>query len=211
MFFEGLGVQYGSKIEENSLKMTMLAPRWAVLGDFGVILRLVGGKMVTKSARMSQHRRAKERILEDFKVRLGLRMGRTPWRSSLARRTGRTPWQSSLDVPCACGFDMGLTFLVRAGLMVSAGLTSVRVHWLGPPNSFFEWFEYFWTIQKNWTIQTFWMGIPHSNLLNSLNHSNFLNPLAFGTPRHRAWRQGGSSIFELQSFEGSWKFPDMCM
>ena len=37
--------------------MTMLAPRWAVLGDFGVILRHVGGKMVTKSARMSQHRR----------------------------------------------------------------------------------------------------------------------------------------------------------
>ena len=43
--------------EPNSLKMTMLAPRWAVLGDFGVILRHVGGKMVTKSARMSQHRR----------------------------------------------------------------------------------------------------------------------------------------------------------
>ena len=43
--------------EPNSLKMTMLAPRWAVLNDFGVILRHVGGKMVTKSARMSQHRR----------------------------------------------------------------------------------------------------------------------------------------------------------
>ena len=52
-----MGVQYGSKIEENSLKMTMLAPRWVVLSDFGVILRHVGGKMVTKSARMSQHRR----------------------------------------------------------------------------------------------------------------------------------------------------------
>ena len=37
--------------------MTMLVPRWAVLGDLGVILRHVGGKMVTKSARMSQHRR----------------------------------------------------------------------------------------------------------------------------------------------------------
>ena len=50
-------VQYGSKIEENSLQMTMLAPRWAVLGDLGVFLRHVGGKMVTKIARISQHRR----------------------------------------------------------------------------------------------------------------------------------------------------------
>ena len=57
MFFEGLGVQYGPKIEENSLKMAVLAPRWAPLGDFWVILRHVGGKMATKSARMSQHRR----------------------------------------------------------------------------------------------------------------------------------------------------------
>ena len=52
-----MGVQYGSKIEEKSLKMGLLVPRWAVLGDFGVILRHVGGKMVTKIARMSQHRR----------------------------------------------------------------------------------------------------------------------------------------------------------
>ena len=37
--------------------MAMLAPRWAALGDFGVMLRHVGGKMATKSARMSQHRR----------------------------------------------------------------------------------------------------------------------------------------------------------
>ena len=50
-------VQYGPKIEENSLKMAMFAPRWAVLGDLGVMLRHVGGKMVTKSAKMSQHRR----------------------------------------------------------------------------------------------------------------------------------------------------------
>ena len=55
--FEGLGVQYGQKIEENSLKMAVLAPRWAHLGDFRVILRHVGGKMAIKSARMSQHRR----------------------------------------------------------------------------------------------------------------------------------------------------------
>ena len=52
-----MGVQYGSKIEEKSLKMGLLVPRWAVLGDLGVILRHVGGKMVTKIARMSQHRR----------------------------------------------------------------------------------------------------------------------------------------------------------
>ena len=55
-FFEGFGVQYGPKIEENSLKMAVLAPRWAPLGDFWVILLHVGGKMATKSARMSQHR-----------------------------------------------------------------------------------------------------------------------------------------------------------
>ena len=36
--------------------MGLLAPRWAVLGDLGVMLRHVGGKMVTKIARMSQHR-----------------------------------------------------------------------------------------------------------------------------------------------------------
>ena len=52
-----MGVQYGPKIEENSLKMAVLAPRWAPLGDFWVILRHVGGKMATESARMSQHRR----------------------------------------------------------------------------------------------------------------------------------------------------------
>ena len=52
-----MGVQYGSKIEEKSLKVGLLAPRWAVFGDLWVMLRHVGGKMVTKIARMSQHRR----------------------------------------------------------------------------------------------------------------------------------------------------------
>ena len=52
-----MGVQYGPEIEENSLKMAVLAPRWAPLGDFRVLLRHVGGKVATKSARMSQHRR----------------------------------------------------------------------------------------------------------------------------------------------------------
>jgi len=47
-FFEGLEVQYGPKIEEESLKMALLAPRWAALNDFGVMLRHVGGKMATK-------------------------------------------------------------------------------------------------------------------------------------------------------------------
>ena len=37
--------------------MELLAPRWAVLGGLGVMLRHVGGNMVTKIARMSQHRR----------------------------------------------------------------------------------------------------------------------------------------------------------
>ena len=54
MFFKGLEVQYGLKIEEKSLKMGLLAPRWAVLGDLGVMLRHVGSKMATKSAKMSQ-------------------------------------------------------------------------------------------------------------------------------------------------------------
>ena len=49
--------QHGLKIEDNSLKMAVLAPRWVPLGDFEVVLRHVGGKMATKSARMSQHRR----------------------------------------------------------------------------------------------------------------------------------------------------------
>ena len=92
-----MGVQYGSKIEEKSLKMGLLAPRWAVLGDLGVMLRHVGGKMVTKIARMSQHRRqgANPRGFEgsagppDGKHTLelgplGLRTGVPPWSWVLA-------------------------------------------------------------------------------------------------------------------------------
>ena len=37
--------------------MAVLAPRWTPLGDFWVMLRHVGGKMATKSARMSQNKR----------------------------------------------------------------------------------------------------------------------------------------------------------
>ena len=50
-------MQNGKKFEEKSIKMAMLAPRWAVLKNLGVVLRPVGRKMATKSARMSQHRR----------------------------------------------------------------------------------------------------------------------------------------------------------
>ena len=35
----------------------MLAPRWRWVADVGAMLRHVGGKMATKSAKMSQHRR----------------------------------------------------------------------------------------------------------------------------------------------------------
>ena len=55
--FQGLEVHYGPEVEDNSLKMAVLTPRWAPLGDFGVMLRHVGGKIATKSARMSQHGR----------------------------------------------------------------------------------------------------------------------------------------------------------
>ena len=52
--------------------MAMMTPRLDVLGDFGAMLRHVGGNMATKIARMNQHRR-QERIPEDLRVRLG------PW------------------------------------------------------------------------------------------------------------------------------------
>ena len=38
MFFEGLEVQYDPKIDENSFKLVMLVPEWAVLDHFGIIL-----------------------------------------------------------------------------------------------------------------------------------------------------------------------------
>ena len=42
MFFEGLEVQYGQKIEENPFKIVMSVPEWAVLGDLGIMLLEVG-------------------------------------------------------------------------------------------------------------------------------------------------------------------------
>ena len=44
VFFEGSEVQYGLKIEEKSLKMAMVATRWAALGDLGVMLLHVGAQ-----------------------------------------------------------------------------------------------------------------------------------------------------------------------
>ena len=63
--------------------MGLLAPRWAVLGDLGVMLRHVGGKMATKSAKMSQHRR-QEANPRGFEGSAGLPDGRdtlslAPW------------------------------------------------------------------------------------------------------------------------------------
>ena len=67
-------VQHGLKIEENSFKMAVLAPRWVPLGDFWVMLRHVGGKMATKSVKMSQHRR-QEANLRGFEGSAGARDG----------------------------------------------------------------------------------------------------------------------------------------
>ena len=68
MVFEGLEVEYGLKIDDNSLKMAVFAPRWTVLGDFEVMLRHVGGQMATKSARMSQHTRQGAIVLHYTKI-----------------------------------------------------------------------------------------------------------------------------------------------
>ena len=55
--------------------MGLLAPRSAVLGDLWVMLRHVGGKMATKSAKMSQHRR-QEANPRGFEGSAGARDGR---------------------------------------------------------------------------------------------------------------------------------------
>jgi len=52
-----LEVQYDQKIEENPIKMAMMAPRWDVFGDFGVMLRHVGSKWRPRAPGMSQHGR----------------------------------------------------------------------------------------------------------------------------------------------------------
>ena len=43
-------MQNGKKFKEKSIKMAMLAPRWAVLKKLGVMLHHVGGKMAAKIA-----------------------------------------------------------------------------------------------------------------------------------------------------------------
>ena len=76
--------------------MAMLAPSRAVLGDFEVILRHVGGKMATESAKMNQHRRqgANPRGFEGSAGASG-REGH-PGVLPLQRRTGGEPWSCTL-------------------------------------------------------------------------------------------------------------------
>ena len=50
----------------------MLAPRWSCLVDVGAMLRHVGSKMATKSAKMRQHRRRRVRRLAQGIPRLAL-------------------------------------------------------------------------------------------------------------------------------------------
>ena len=57
MFLEVLGWLDGVVEASWRLFWAMLAPRWRCLPDVGAMLRHVGGKMATKSAKMRQHRR----------------------------------------------------------------------------------------------------------------------------------------------------------
>ena len=57
MFLEVLGWLDGVVEASWRLFWAMLAPRWRCLVDVGAMLRHVGGKMATKSAKMRQHRR----------------------------------------------------------------------------------------------------------------------------------------------------------
>ena len=54
---EGLGWLDGFVEASSRLFWAMLAPRWRCLVDVGAMLRHVGGKMATKSAKMRHHRR----------------------------------------------------------------------------------------------------------------------------------------------------------
>ena len=66
--FGGFGWLDGMVEASWRLFWAMLAPRWRCLVDVGAMLRHVGDKMATKSAKMSQHRRqgANPRGFEDF-------------------------------------------------------------------------------------------------------------------------------------------------
>ena len=57
MFLEVLGWLDGVVEASWRLFWAMLAPRWRCLVDGGALLRHVGGKTMTKSAKMRQHRR----------------------------------------------------------------------------------------------------------------------------------------------------------
>ena len=67
-FFEVLGWLDGMVEASWQLSWAMLAPRWWFLVDVAAMLRHVGGKMATKSAKMSQQRRqgANPRGFEGF-------------------------------------------------------------------------------------------------------------------------------------------------
>ena len=56
-FWEVLGWLDGVVEASWRLFWAMLAPRWRCLVDVGAMLRHVGDKMATKSAKMRQHRR----------------------------------------------------------------------------------------------------------------------------------------------------------
>ena len=57
MFFSFWGLLDGVVRASWELFWAMVVRSWVVLACFGAKLRYVGGKMATKSARMSQHRR----------------------------------------------------------------------------------------------------------------------------------------------------------
>ena len=73
--------------------MAKFVPRWATLGDFGLMLPHVGGRMPTKSARMSQHRRQGANLrgfqgsagLPDGKHTLALALSGAPGLGGVAR------------------------------------------------------------------------------------------------------------------------------
>ena len=69
MFFLVLGWLDGVVEASWRLFWAMLAPRWRCLVDVGAMLRHVGGKMATKSAKMRHHRRKRApRLLQRIPI-----------------------------------------------------------------------------------------------------------------------------------------------
>ena len=95
-FFSRFGFPNRTKIEQTSIKMVMLAPRWVVLGGFGVMLHHFGNKIGTRSARMSQHRRqgANPRGFEDLdKAQDGMVANPQVQRQVKVQSSGTEPWE----------------------------------------------------------------------------------------------------------------------